>query len=317
MLVNFLNTILLIFSGFLFLFIGIQDANSQERKVAVTFDDLPIHGDLKFAAYVNKTLIDTLQDNDIPAIGFVNEAKLYRDEKPDSTLLGLLRLWLESGMELGNHTYSHIFINQTTVDEYKKDVIRGEKLTRPLLNSFGKELTYFRYTQLRTGPTDEYREELASFLDERGYTVAPVTIDNDEYIYAYCYEKAKENGEQELMKKIGADYLAYMENTFEYFEKLSVDFFGYEPNQTLLLHANLLNADYFGELANMLKNRGYQFVSIDEALEDAAYELPEGTHQRGPSWIHRWMSYQGKEIPEQPGISNFISNLFREYQDAN
>lgn len=311
-----LKVIVIILSSIVVQFCMVQDAISQNRKVSVSFDDLPIHGDIKHAVYVNKTLVGTLHEHDIPAIGFVNEEKLYRDAKPDSVLLGLLRLWLESGLDLGNHTYSHIFINQATIDEYKEDVIRGEQLTRPLVNSFGKELTYFRHTQLRTGPTDEFREELASFLHERGYTIAPVTIDNDEYIYAYCYEKAQENGEEELMKKIGADYLAYMENTFEYFEKLSVDFLGYEPNQILLLHANLLNADYFGELANMLKNRGYQFISLNEALKDEAYQLPEGTHQRGPSWIQRWMIYEGKEVPEQPGVSNFVQRLFREYQEA-
>ena len=80
-----------------------------------------------------------------------------------------------------------------------------------------------------------------------------------------------------------------------------------EPTQVLLLHANRLNADYIGELAEMLRGRGYAFVSLDAALEDAAYDLPdEYVGRMGLSWLMRWAVTMDKEPGEQPGVPDWI-----------
>ena len=86
----------------------------------------------------------------------------------------------------------------------------------------------------------------------------------------------------------------------EHFERLSRDFLGYEVKQTLLLHANALNADHFGRLAAMLRARGYRFISLSEALIDPAYALPEAQSPRGLSWLHRWMLAKGLPVREEP-----------------
>ena len=77
------------------------------------------------------------------------------------------------------------------LDAYKADVLLGEKITRRLLHQRGKQLTYYRHTQLHTGPTLEIKNDLEEFLTEHGYIIAPVTIDNNDYIFANIYEKAK------------------------------------------------------------------------------------------------------------------------------
>src|SRR5262249_38059233 len=149
------------------------------RQIAITFDDLPAtHGDLQKMAYITRQLLAKIVANHIPAIGFVNERKVdVRGE--ESARTALLNQWLDNGFELGNHTYSHIAIDTATLDEYKADVIRGEPITKRLLAARGKRLRYFRHPQLRTGPTPEYKQSLDEFLTARGYTVAPVTVDNN------------------------------------------------------------------------------------------------------------------------------------------
>lgn len=286
----------------------------QNRSICLTFDDLlATPADSEDYDYITSNLLKTLTSNEIEAIGFVNEQRLYTDNKPDSTKIKILEKWPKANMDLGNHTFSHVYINNTSIEDYKKDVLRGEEITRPLLKKYNEELKYFRHPQLRTGPTDEYRNKLSSFLDANGYTVAPVTIDNDEYIYAYCYARAKEQGKNELMQKIGDDYLMYMQEILTYYEDLSKDFLGYELPQILLLHANNLNADYLDELIEILKNRSYSFTSIDQVLKDKAYSFPEGTHSRGPSWIQRWMIEKGMEPGSHPDVSDFIRNLYNSY----
>lgn len=289
--------------------------SGQSRYVAFTIDDLPAssYHSTEYA-HINVQMLKTLKRYLIQAVGFVNEEKLYTDNKPDSLKIAFLKTWIISGMELGNHTYSHININNATPEEYKKDVLMGELITRPLLKKYSKELKYFRHTQLRTGPTDTYRRDLNNFLEERKYTVAPVTLDNDEYIYAYCYDEAKRRKDDEKMKVIGADYLNYMVNIFEHYENLSLTFLGYEIKQILLLHANNLNADYLDELIELLILRNYTFITLDEALKDKAYTLPEGTHSRGLSWLNRWQLAAGLPATSQPEVSIFITNLFNAYR---
>jgi hypothetical protein len=171
-------------------------------------------------------------------------------------------------------------------------------------------LRYFRHPQLQTGPDLEYKRGLEKFLAERGYTIAPVTIDNNDFIFAAVYARAKERGDSETMKRVGEAYIPYMEKMFEFFEKLSVDFLGYEVKQVLLLHSNALNADYFDELIKMMKRRGYTCISLEQALEDKAYRLPDVPTPRGLSWLHRWMMAKNLPIREEPGEPEFVRNLF-------
>ncbi len=303
-----------LFSIVLVLF-SISVAIAQNRKIAITIDDLlATPADEAQYEYITDNILKSLTAHNIQAIGFVNESRLYTDAKPDADKIRILEKWLKAKMDLGNHTFSHVYINNTSLEDYKKDLLKGELITRPLMERYGQQLKYFRHPQLRTGPTDSYRNELNAFLSQNGYTTAPVTIDNDEYIYAYCYAKAKEENDKDLMQKIASDYLIYMEKIFVFYEKLSKDFLGYELPQTLLIHANNLNADYLDELIEMMKKRKYSFVSLGEALKDKAYTMPEGTHSRGPSWIQRWMIAKGLQPESHPEVSKFIQELNQKYR---
>jgi hypothetical protein len=182
-----------------------------------------------------------------------------------------------------------------------------------ILREKGMKLRYFRHTQLRTGPTAEYKEGLNKFIAERGYTIAPVTIDNQEWVFAGAYRGAKQSGDQEQMTRVGAAYIKYMDETFAFFENLSKDFLGYEVKQTLLLHANELNADYLNELISLMRKRGYTFLSLEDALKDKAYALPEAQSKMGLSWIHRWMLAKGMEMRAEPREPEWISNLNKSY----
>lgn len=286
-------------------------AQTKQREIAVTFDDLPAtHGDYTKHKYVTDNLLAKLKAEKVPTIGFVNESKLFVDSETDKRA-ALLKQWLDDGHELGNHTFSHISIDQATFEDYTKDLIRGEIVTKKLLAEKGMTLRYYRHTQLRTGPTEEYRQNLSDFLLKRGYAVAPVTIDNNDYLFATAYQRAKVKGDNVLQEKIVTTYIEYMEKVFEHFENLSQEFLGREVKQTLLLHANEINADHFDKLAAMIKKRGYKFITLEEALKDKAYKLPEAQSRRGLSWLHRWMLAKGLPMKEEPLQPDWISQSAR------
>ena len=244
--------------------------------MAVTIDDLPVNSlrnDVTTQTTITRKLLQAIKSNRVPAIGFVNENKLLTNGQRDERRVALLRMWLDAGLELGNHTFSHPDINRTPLDTFKQDVIRGEEVTSGLLKAKGRSMRYFRHPFLHAGNNIETKREFEKFLAERGYRIAPVTIDNSEWIFARAYENALVRGDKQMAKRVAEAYIPYMEQKFAYFEQQSMALFGYEMKQVLLLHANALNADYFDKLARMIKKRGYEFISLDEALTDKAYSL--------------------------------------------
>jgi peptidoglycan/xylan/chitin deacetylase (PgdA/CDA1 family) len=303
--------------------IAIEQATSssseKERKIAITIDDLPtvsvITNDIDTAERVTRDLIAALRRQNAPAIGFVNERKLQPDGKIDPRRVALLQQWLDAGLELGNHTFSHPDLHRTPLDEFQRDVLAGERITRKLMAGAGKELTFFRHPFLHTGQSIEVKRELDAFLQKHGYQVAPVTVDNSDYIFAAAYDRAGTRGDVGEQRKIVSTYLDYMESVVGYYEQQSVTIVGREMAQTLLLHANAINAATFDALGARLAARGYGFVTLEEALRDAAYSLPDTyAGAGGITWLHRWALTQGKPgavFAGEPIVPDWIERAAR------
>ena len=265
-----------------------QDA--VHRRMAVTVDDLPQNSRVRDAAHrvdVNARLVRTIVDDHIPAVGFVNASKCYADGQLLPHQRAILQTWVDAGLALGNHTWSHPDYTRVDLATFTADVERGEPLLRELLGD--RELRWFRHPYLHRGDTDAKREALEAYLTRRGYREAPVTIDNGEWIYAVAYDSTIILDQPERRRAIGEDYVRYMLEMVRFWEDQSQQLFGRNIDHVLLIHANALNADWLDELIDGLRSMGYGFVTLDEALRDPAYGSPD--HYSGPagiSWLHRW-----------------------------
>ncbi len=296
-------------------------AADAARAVAVTFDDLPgprggVVSNAPAALHDNAArLLAALRAHAVPAVGFVNERALVVEGEglaEREARLGVLRLWLDAGMELGNHTYSHPDLNQKPLEDFEADLVRGEPTLLALLAPRGQRLRYFRHPMLHVGRELAKRQAFEAFLARRGYTIAPVTIDNDEYIYAAVYASALRRNDREAAQRIGADYLRYMESVFAFIEEVSRGLTGREIRQVLLLHANSLNADAFDSLARTMEARGYRFVTLDEALQDEAYRLPDTyVGEWGLSWLHHWELTAGRKRSPSPDPPDWIMSAYK------
>jgi peptidoglycan/xylan/chitin deacetylase (PgdA/CDA1 family) len=290
------------------------------RSVAVTIDDLPgppgglVANDPASLAATTRKLLAALAAHGVPAVGFVNEGKLEvagESAAQREARIATLRLWIEAGLELGNHTYSHPSLNRLPLEEFEADVVRGEPVTRSLLAEKGRELRWFRHPFLQVGLELEKRRAFERFLAERKYTVAPVTIDNDDYVFAAVYADALRRGDAEGAGRVAVDYLGYMERVFAFVEEVSRRLVGREIPQVLLLHANSLNADHFGALAERIAARGYRFATLEEALRDAAYGLPDDyVGAWGISWLHHWEITAGRKRSPSPDPPEWIQRAY-------
>ena len=200
-----------------------------------------------------------------------------------------------SGADLGNHSYSHLNINNVPLDEYTADIVRGEPMLRAALAAHSRTLRFYRHPFLFTGPTPEIKKGMQDFLDRHGYRVAPVTLDDADYQFAALYTRP------EYRERVRAAYVPYMESIVAFFEARSIEVVGREFPQVLLIHANQLNADLMPDLLAMFRRRGYTFVTLERALEDEAYRLPDDYAGRGGfSWIHRWARTKGMPPKGEP-----------------
>ncbi len=275
-------------------------ALAQGKKLCITVDDLPtvsyqVPGD-DFKLSLTHSLVNTFKENQVPAIGFVNEMKLYQGESLQGFQVKLLEIWLQNGLELGNHTFAHPSFHQVSFEEYTQSILKGEKNTKKLAQQYGSEYTYFRHPFLHIGLRQSQADSLRSFLAEHGYIESPVTLDNEDYLFALAYSRAYQKKDGDLMRTIGEDYVNYQEAKLLFFEAQSDKLFQRNIAQTLLLHANYLNAVYLQKLLDMYKKHGYTFVSQSEVLQDPAYQ--EKISRYGPwgiSWLDRWALSRGKK----------------------
>lgn len=290
------------------LLLSARAAMGQARHVAITIDDLPrgIDGgpyDLPALRAMTEKLLRPFRDQHIPVTGFVNAG---RNSDGPKELREILDLWLDAGADLGNHSYSHIDINKVSLDTYEADILQGESPILEALTAHGKKLEFYRHPYLHRGPTLETKEGLQSFLDQHGYRVAPVTLDNSDYEYAALYTKP------EFRERVRREYVPYVESVTEFFEQRSVEVTGHEISQILIVHANQMNADLMPELLSMFRHRGYTFVTLSKALEDPAYQLPDTYVGRsGFSWIHRWSISKGMAAKGEPDPPEWVEQGFK------
>jgi len=289
-----------------------QPQAKVDRQVAITIDDLPAGaaGFMTADEITSMTtkLLTTLRDQKVPAVGFVNEKKLYKTGEVDARIAAL-RMWVDYGFELGNHTYSHASLNRVSLQTWEDEVIQGESVTRMLLAEHKMTLRYFRHPYLDTGRDLATRRKAEEFLTQRGYRIAPITLDAWDWMYAPVYDDAKKRGDTKLQHDLVKSYLSYSDSVFAYDEQLSKQILGYEPRQIILLHGNNLEADHIGELLDVFRKRGYRFITLENALSDQAYGLPDTyVGEEGTGWLDHWAITMGKPTQGAPGFPQWVSD---------
>ena len=301
------------------LLLGAAEPDSEpalQRTVAITIDDLPLGGgrwsgdDPETVARINAGITEALLARNAAAIGFVTEERVNVVGQVDARM-AILRSWVDAGVELGNHGYSHLSFQTTPLEEFQDDVIHGEVLTTAVT---GRRPGFFRFPYNHTGPTAEAKESMRTFLASRGYTVAPFTVEHADYVYNAVYSTARRAGDPEAQHRVLDAYLEHLDTAFAYAESISVDLFGREIPQVFLIHANEINAAVMGEIMDRLEQRGYAFVTLGQALQDDAYETPDEYVGRwGISWFHRWTKSRGLPMRrDEPDPPREILDAYRE-----
>lgn len=299
-----------------FALVALDAQTPTGRRVSITIDDGPVVNEMKDLGNfqrITNGLVGSFQIEKVPVTLFVNEAQLNVPGQRDARA-AVVEQWLNAGFDVGNHAYSHKSASNVPVDEFTDDVIKGEVIIRPMLEGRGKQLVWLRYPYLHSGATAEAHQAIVDFLDKRKYRHAPVTVDYADYTFAGAYTRELRRGNIEVADRIKQAYVDQVDVGFNYAEKSSMELYGREIAQILLIHCNELNSVSLRDSIARMRKRGYTFISLDEAMKDEAYQRPDTFAGPGGSWLSRTATVLGKKLtPEtvalRPVVPTWITEL--------
>jgi len=262
--------------GFAALAFGTRSiAREPAPQFSITMDDFNWQNAVKLTASErNNAILDTLHSHAIKAALFVVGRNIEAAEGKQ-----LLSAWDKAGHLIGNHTYSHHNYNASDVDvpEYLKDILRAEVL----LKDFPRFRKYFRFPALKEGDTVEKRDTMRAFLAQNNYRTGHVTIDNSDWaIDSRLNARLKKNAAADV-KPYRDYYMEHMWARAEYYDSLAKKVLGRPVKHTVLVHFNLLNGLFLGDLIEMFKSKGWQPIDAEDAFRDPVFSakpkiLPAG-----------------------------------------
>ena len=310
-----------VFSASTTSFVNAQ-TKTKNRKLAIGFVSIPpldrTANPPKDADSTMRLMIEKLKAHKIPAIGFVQGEMISDGEKLYPVRANIVRLWRDAGFEIGIGGYKHIWFYNTPYEDYVANVEKNESVVRKILSEKNLPLRYFSYPFLNTGKTADERNRFESWLGARGINPVKYTIDNQEWMYSYAYDMARNDNDISTMTDVRIAFIKYMSDMFDHYEIYSQTMFGRDINQTMVLTPSRLVADSADDLFGMIEKRGYNFVSMEEALKDEAYQTPENFYGKsGISWFERWTLAQSKKLLEEPKVNEDVQKIWNEAKSKN
>lgn len=266
------------------------------RTVAVTFDDLPYAnaGDPEAPdqptpdaiRQVNRDILAALKAHNAPATGFVVEKRV---EEVGPLGRQILKDWVDAGLDLGNHTFSHADSNMLDLAAIEKEILDGERSIGPFLFRSATKPRFLRFPYNHIGNTPEKQRAIAELAAKHGYTLAAASIDTSDYLFDRAYEKALAAGDKATAERVVAAYLDHTRTQIAYYAGLNRQVLSYEPPAIMLLHVNRLNAATLDRILALFEEAGYGFTTLEAAQADPAYRKPlTAATKFGPMWGYRW-----------------------------
>ena len=229
-------------------------ALAHKKVITITIDDLPFVGE--YRNFHLNMIMETLMKYQVPATGFIIASEVRND---NWTMLHKFR---DAGFGLGNHTFSHANLNKLTITEYIQEIKKADVLLAPVLT----RPKYFRYPYLAMSSGGK-RDKILCYLEKKNYHIAPITIDSKDFAFNQRLLSVPELKRRDYLNELKPFYLDFIWQQTLKAEQHDAYHHKTHQAQILLIHANLLNAYVLPDIINLYKDQGYEFVSLEEALD--------------------------------------------------
>jgi peptidoglycan-N-acetylglucosamine deacetylase len=280
-------------------------AAKNRPEIAITIDDFNWNKSVKLNPdQRNQALLAALRSHgNLKAALFVTCRFADNDKGKE-----LLKDWDRAGHLIGNHSYSHKELNSSKVtqEEFTADIEKCDEL----LKSFPQFQKSFRFPFLKEGESVAERDAVRNYLKEKGYRNGHVTIDASDW--------AIENRlSARLAKDPAADaqpyrdfYLSHMWERSLYYDDLARKVLGRPVKHTILMHYNLLNALFLGDLLDMFRSKGWKLIDAADAFKDPVFSASPNIVPAGESMIWALAKETGKfdNLLRYPGEDSEYEN---------
>jgi len=255
----------------------VTTAAQSAPEVALTFDDLPVHGPLPPGTTrreIADSIIRALQATHAPpTYGFMNAKNLEQD--PSSAKV--LQSWRAAGFFLANHTFSHMDLDTNSADSFEQDLIAGEDTLQQYMGN--EDWHWLRFPFLHEGDDLEKHHAVAEFLRQHGYKVAEVTLSFADYAYNAPYARCLASNNLSGIEELKRSYMAGAAESLDQGRATANLVFGRDIKHVMLLHIGAFQTVMLPRLLELLNQRGFKLITLADAENDPAYSM----HPRLPA----------------------------------
>lgn len=244
-------------------------AQAQDKRVALTFDDVPRQAGPFFTPDERtEKLLAALEEAGVKqAAFFITPGNLAAPSGAGGE--ARIARYTDAGHVIANHSFAHEHLSKNTADDYLADIDRagawlaGRPGYRP----------WFRFPYLDEGAGDKAkRDALRQGLAARGLRNGYVTADGSDWHLEALTVTAKEQGRAMDMRALRKLYLQSQIGGLYYHDALARRTLGRSPAHVMLLHETDLAAMFLPDLVEELRRDGWEIITVDEAYEDPIAE---------------------------------------------
>lgn len=249
-------------------------------QVAITIDDLDLNGGdtLKLTLDErNAAILNALREHSgLKAAVFVCGMRVDNDKGKSH-----LRAWDKDGHIIANHSYSHLYYPDTVFEKYTQDILRGEAV----IKDFPDFQKLFRFPYLKEGATAAKRDRMRAFLKAHGYHMGYVTIDTSDWVVDDRLRKRLQKQPDADLSSYREFYLNHIWDRTVFYDSLARKVLGRSIKHTLLIHHNLLNALFLGDVLRMFDRQGWKLINAGEAYTDPIFSAAPDIAPAGESIV--------------------------------
>lgn len=209
-----------------------------------------------------------------------------------------------AGNPLGNHTWSHMNLNEHSAEAFEADALRNEPLLQRYAGS--SDWRWFRYPFLAEGKNATQHAEVRSWLAAHGYRVAAVTMSFEDYAWNEPYARCVAKGDAAAIDQLKASYLKAAALDASRRRAMAKTIYGHDIPYVLLMHVGALDAQLLPQLLAQYRAEGFTFVTLEQAETNPFYHADnELSSEPGPTTLEAAFAARHLGVPAADPLPNF------------
>ncbi len=279
--------------------------NSYCQQIALTFDDAPRHDTSLFRSRERvDELIKGLKKANVPGVIFFIRTSHINQRNRNN-----LKIIIDSGYYLANHSHNHKSLNRISAESYIKDI----QLAHDILSKYKNFVPIFRYPYLHEGRNRESRDQVRLFLESINYRNGYVTVDSWDWYLDRLLQKAVRAKKNISYINLKRTYIEMLWQCIQFYDDIAKTVLGRSPKHVLLLHENDLAALFIADLVDFLRKQGWEIISTMEAYKDPIADISPDvlfSNNGRVAAIARSKGYQKKQLIHKSHSESYLNELF-------